>query len=59
MCGGLLARVEAARLGGEASPGGIQQDRAEMSDYGQEATESLKRESHKIQLQFDNSLTLE
>lgn len=43
----------------EASPGGIMQNPELRSDYVDgKPSESLKRESHKIQLQFDNSLTL-
>lgn len=43
----------------EASPGGITQSPELRSDYVDgKPLESLKRESNKIQLQFDNSLTL-
>ena len=43
----------------EASLGGITQSPELRSDYvDRKPSESLKRESHKIQLQFYNSLTL-
>lgn len=43
----------------EASPGGITQSPELRSDYVDgKPLESLKQESNKIQLQFDNSLTL-
>lgn len=43
----------------EASPGGITQSPELRLDYVDgKPLESLKRESNKIQLQFDNSLTL-
>ena len=42
-----------------ASPGGITQSPGLRSDYvDRKPSESLKRESHRIQLQFDNSLAL-